>query len=798
MPESTTSPARLPLSDLTVVEIGGGASGAYCCRLLADAGATVIRAAHDESRRDAGIVRADSELEAAYAAYLSAGKRKDPAKHAELAKLCERADLVVLGEESGLRTSPGRPRLGCVALSWFGHAAEYRDWKGSDLVIQALTGMPHLSGPVEGPPLASGDRQATCVAGVTAYIAACALLLSRLAGRRDAGATLELSILDANLPLAEMHLHMQERDGVAAKRYGLNRFAPNAPVGIYPCRSGWVGITVTTPDQWRALCGVLDVEALSSDPDLVTRELRFQRIDEVEALLCGALAKRDAADWAAIGREHRIPMVVVPDAAGMLAHPIFLARGSMASLQLPTGPVQVPLTPFGLQESVLARTLGDASAHRVPTDKALDAVPSDGHGRAKSLLGHLKIVDFAMGWAGPLASRMLADLGAQVIKVEAARYPDWWRAANWSPEFVANRDFERAKIFTAMNRGKRGLSVDLTATAGRDLALALIDRADAVIENQAAGVMRKFGLDWDALKHRPSNIVMVSMSAFGTGNAWSSTRAYGSTLEQASGFPSLIGSPDTAPTMGHLAHGDPVGGLYGCAALLTALVHRQRAGKGQHANVSMVEAMLQFATPGLLEHQIRGQATRRGNRHHAMVPQGIFKAQGNDQWVAISVADANVFLRLAETIGKPEWSQAPTLRTLDGRRKCQDDIEQAIAAWCSTLPPMTIARLLQRAGVAAAPVLHVEDLWSDPHLERSGFFHAVDREVSGRQRQMATPFKENGERLFARSPAPLLGEHTWDVLRAELGLARDEYERLIDTEVIGLVPKPAKNITAGR
>lgn len=193
---------------------------------------------------------------------------------------------------------------------------------------------------------------------------------------------------------------------------------------------------------------------------------------------------------------------------------------------------------------------------------------------------------------GPLASRLLADLGAEVWKIEAGRYPDWWRGVNWTPQFIESREYEEAKIFTPMNRGKLGVSIDLTTPVGRQIALDLVGKADAVIENQAAGVMKKFWLDWEELSARRPDLVMASMSAFGTGNAWSETRAYGSTLEHGSGLPSLVGTEGVAPTMTHVAHGDPVGGLYGCAALLTALVDRQRTGDGHYVNVSMVESVL--------------------------------------------------------------------------------------------------------------------------------------------------------------------------------------------------------------
>lgn len=666
--QATSAPGPQALAGVRVLELGGGAGAAYCGRLLADAGAEVCCTALREPLRLAGIVRADEPLEHAYGQWLAASKTVLPAvaQEAELQALSRGFDLVLVGEASQCNASVLQPRVASIDLSWFGRAGARRAWPGSDLIVQALTGMPQMVGTQEGPPLANGDRQATMVGGVTAYIAACAALLAEpsAAPRR-----LEVAIAEANLVLAEMHLYFFQRDGVPMHRWGINRFAPNSPVGIYPCREGWVGITVATPDQWRALCEALDLRAMGADEGLATRELRFGRLDEVEQGLCAALARRTATEWAEVGRQYRVPIVVVPDADGILDHPVFNARTSLSRLALTEGVVRVPRTPFGLTAAPVPTGL--APARSASAEGAADQVPAPAAQAAATHAAPLQgitLVDFSMGWAGPLASRLLADLGATVVKVEAARYPDWWRGMNWTPDFIAERGYELSRIFTGMNRGKQGVSIDLTLPAGRQVALDLVRGADAVIENQAAGVMAKFGLDYAQLCAVRPDVVMASMSCFGTGNAWSGTRAYGSTLEQGSGLPAFTGTPGTAPTMTHLAHGDPVGGLYGCAGLLTALVHRRRHGRGQYVNISMVEAMLQFTTPGLLAHQlVPAAALRRGNRRNHSVPHGIYPAAGEDQWLALEVADAQGFAALCLLLELADWAQDPALRALEGR-----------------------------------------------------------------------------------------------------------------------------------
>jgi crotonobetainyl-CoA:carnitine CoA-transferase CaiB-like acyl-CoA transferase len=219
------NPELLALSGLSVIEIGGGAAGAYCGRLLADAGASVTVAVLSGSDPTAGVVRTDDATEAAYGAYLRAGKvvvdtGSDPQA---IARLCEQADLVLIGEACEIDPESLSPHIATIALSWFGRGdGPFRDWKGNDLVIQALSGMPQMAGRTEGPPTFFGDRQASVFGGVTAYIAACAAVLAPPTG---VVRHFEISILEAYMVLSEMHMHFFERDAIPMQRCGINRFS---------------------------------------------------------------------------------------------------------------------------------------------------------------------------------------------------------------------------------------------------------------------------------------------------------------------------------------------------------------------------------------------------------------------------------------------------------------------------------------------------------------------------------------------------------------------------------------------
>ena len=249
--------------------------------------------------------------------------------------------------------------------------------------------------------------------------------------------------------------------------------------------------------------------------------------------------------------------------------------------------------------------------------------------------------------------------------------------------------------------------------------------------------------------------------------------------------------------MTHLAHGDPVGGLFGCAALLTGLVHKLRGGTGQYANISMVEAMLQLATPGLLMHQVAPDAPlRRGNRREALAPHGFYPCAGTDQWVAVAVDSGAAFSGLCRLLGRADWAADPALQGLAGRQAIEDRIDAAITAWAARHTPDQAAALLQAQGVAAAGLLHAEHLGRQPHLAAAGFYIDLVRDVSGPQRQCGLAITQDGQRLGARRPAPLLGEHSAAVLQRHAGLVAAEVQALEDSGIISRVPKPARNLVA--
>jgi crotonobetainyl-CoA:carnitine CoA-transferase CaiB-like acyl-CoA transferase len=281
-------------------------------------------------------------------------------------------------------------------------------------------------------------------------------------------------------------------------------------------------------------------------------------------------------------------------------------------------------------------------------------------------------------------------------------------------------------------------------------------------------------------------LVMMSMSAFGAGSSHRDCRAYGSTLEQGSGLPSVVGDPDGPPVMSHTAFGDAVGGLNGCAAVLTALIHARLTGKGQFIDLAQIECMMPFAAPWITTHSIGGKdPVKYGNRHPDFVPHGCIRCAGSDNWIMVAVSNDAMWLKLATLLGRADWAGDPKLKAAAGRRAIESEIETALAAWTAVCDPEAAMKELQAAGVAAGVARLPVELLQDPQLHARGFIQYVDRAFIGRHPQPSMPFRESSEPFAIRSAPPTLGEHNREILGGLLGLSEAEIAQLTRDGIIG-------------
>jgi crotonobetainyl-CoA:carnitine CoA-transferase CaiB-like acyl-CoA transferase len=282
------------------------------------------------------------------------------------------------------------------------------------------------------------------------------------------------------------------------------------------------------------------------------------------------------------------------------------------------------------------------------------------------------------------------------------------------------------------------------------------------------------------------------MSAFGANNAWSNTRAYGGTLEQGSGLPTVSGDDGWPPTMSAYAYGDPVSGFNGAAAMLSALLLQQAGAGGRHVNISQIEGMLPLVAPKIIEQAIYGSvAPRLGNRHPTLVPQGCFRCAGDDQWLVVTVTDATEWRALCRAIGRDDLADDPALATAEGRREQQEKIEQAIGAWAAARSARDAMLLLQERRVPAGAALSATDLLHDPHLQFRKFWQERERPFVGSCLMLSAPFREAAAPYPIRRASPTLGQDNVEVFSKILKWSEATMADLSERRIIGTEAYPA-------
>jgi crotonobetainyl-CoA:carnitine CoA-transferase CaiB-like acyl-CoA transferase len=396
---------------------------------------------------------------------------------------------------------------------------------------------------------------------------------------------------------------------------------------------------------------------------------------------------------------------------------------------------------------------------------------------ARLPLDGIRILDLTMVWAGPSGTRLLADMGAEVIKVESARSWDMLRSLHFLGG-ATERWWNKAAYFNHNNRNKYACTIDLQTPRGRDLALQLVAQSDVVFENYRADVLRQLRLDYDDVRAVKPDIVLVSMPSHGKDGPESHHVAYGTNVEQLAGLASLSGYPGMVPHKSAIAYGDPNAGAIAAAAALAALRHRDETGEGQHVEVAQWEAMIGNIGEFIVGYGMDAdQPESLGNRHISRV-QGVYPCAGDDEWVAISAGSDAEFGALCGVIGRPELTRDARFADVVARHRNHDALDEIIAVWTPTRSQDDAAREMQAAGVSAAPVLRVQALMANGHLRERGFWEIVTHADAGTWDMEGPVWRMWATPAHIRLPAPMFGEHNRYVFGTLLGLSEDEIAAL--------------------
>ena len=415
-------------------------------------------------------------------------------------------------------------------------------------------------------------------------------------------------------------------------------------------------------------------------------------------------------------------------------------------------------------------------------------------GNVAGALAGVRVLDFSRIWAGPHATKLLADMGAEVIKVESVRAWDPHRLIVGSgnlPDGEQGADpWNRSGWFNTLHMSKLGVTAEMRHPKGRAIIEELVSVSDVVIENFRAGLMARRGLGYERLREIRPDLVVASMPAFGSRGHWRDFIQYGIGQEQLGGISAMNGyQGEDAPVKSGVNFGDPISGAHAAGAVLAALTRRRRTGQGAFIDVSQLESSVMTIGEHLVGYQMTGrQAANRGNRHPAYAPQGAYPCKGADEWVAIAVADDAEWGWLCEGMGMPELADDARYGDMLSRRRNQDGLDGVIAGWTRRRSARDVMGELQDAGVSAAVVMTGEGIFSDPHYQARGLLELVDHPSCGLYFMPGVAWKMSATPGGVRWHAPRLGEHNDVVFGELLGMGADEVAGLEAEGVCGREP----------
>jgi len=785
-----------PLSHLRVLELGQTVATAYCGRQFAAWGGDVVvvePAAGSPLRllppfapgRDGAPV---SLLWTNVAANKRAVRLDEGAS---LASLISQADVLLSDGGPDALAEYGvslpalmaeRPSLSVVSITPFGLSGPYAAFRATALTVEALSGYLGLNGEAGAPPIQAPGRLTEYAVGANAFVAALAAVLKQ--ERTGYGAFVEVAAMETLATMVPF-LHVQYLGGDKRREGGTS-----AGVRLVACADGWISMMVANPRLREALGQVLEIPEGELPDDLYTGDYsdvlrktlsffeRFTRRWKTEDLFLAL-----SVSGITCGKVMSLTEVLEFDQLE--------ARDFWRAVDHPElGPVRFP-GPAGRFRGIAPVTPSAAPGAAVsPAELDWDARPPPAFDPARAgerPLEGMRVLDLTQAWIGPYTTLMLADLGADVIKIESHKRPDVWRVnasqplAIPGPVHVARPN--RSHYFNSVNYGKRDLTLNLRSEEGRALFLRLAADADLVAENYTSQVMANFGLAYETLRETRPDLVMISCSGYGRSGPLESFATNGSAIEAMAGWDWLHRHPGGPPVLMGFYQADPIDGLQMAALTLIGVLHRTRTGQGDHLDGAMLDASVGYLGELLLQTQLVGEPEPIGNRSPTMSPHGVFPCAGEDRWIALAADGEAAWTALAAAAGLAD----PRFAELEGRKAHEDDLEDRLAAWTADWDADELMTALQGAGVPAGVVRGVREGLDEPHLVARNWFRRLTHHDLGAHSYNGYAWRFPGCGLSPSIPPPRLGEHSEELLRELLGLNAAEIAELKAKDVTGEV-----------
>ncbi len=822
-------PTKCGLDGLNVLEVGEGVSAAMAGKMLAGLGAQVVKieAPSGDPLRHQGPFRDDKINPEASGSFLLLNTTKRSVQadlstsqgQARLCTLLSRADILITDFSPAKQAALGLaqttlqaqyPALVALSITPFGLRGPYSHYKAEDITLIHGSGWgwvtPGKGCPIERPPIRPFGRHAQTQAGI--HGACLALAASIGAKRSGVGEAIDFSALQGVSFLLGRHFSTYVYTLKADHR---SDPALYEPMNIYPCKDGYIFIICPEQNQFERLLDLMGQPEWARDDAFHVRSKRLSVSPQVKQHLAQWTKQHKAEELFHLLQKEKVGGGVVFTPQQISQQPHLHERGFfmeqyhfVAGKLLQLGPhssLEQPwhrLSPaplLGEANNVSAQALfnhtplpdqAQSTIAGSPRHRFLGEDNPNGLVRSKNAsstalqknplpLEGLRVLDLSWVWAGPHCTLMLAHLGAEVIKVESSGRLDLTRRADIFPH-----DMEPGKnrngYFNLVNQSKKSIGIDLTKEAGRDLVRQLASKCDVVISNFGYGVLHKLGLDPPRMKQMNPRIIQVIISAFGQSGPYKAYTGYGPLFGPLGGISAQTGyEEDGLPQDLAVAYGDPNGGVYAAFDLLSALwagrVHGQW---GQVIDVSMWEAILHTNVDSWARFMMgHDAATPSGNRDPYGAPCNLYSclgedAQNTDAWVSVAALDDTSWQGLCKTLSQPQWAGDSRFATAKLRKRYEAEIDAAIEAFCASRTRWQITEIFQANGVAALPSLSAEDLVKNPHLQARQAFNQHDHpEVGPRSMQNAPWLLSNCPNGLGQA-APLLGQHTEQVLQSVL------------------------------
>ena len=401
----------------------------------------------------------------------------------------------------------------------------------------------------------------------------------------------------------------------------------------------------------------------------------------------------------------------------------------------------------------------------------------------KQIFEGVKIADFSWVAVGPQIGRELAEHGATVVRVESHKHPDTLRVAPPFREGIPGID--RSAFGMAFNTQKYGISLNLNTPKGQEVAKNLVRWADIVTDSMTPGTIEKWGLDYESIRKIKPDIIMFRTTQQGQSGPYAKFGGYGQFAAIMGGFSHITGWPDREPVSMFNNYTDFICPWYLIMAVIGALLHRRKTGRGMYIEQAQIEGGIGFLGPAVLDYMVNGRIVgRAGNTDPYMAPHSAYQCRGDDKWVGIGVGSDEEWQAFCKVIGEPEWTKDAKFATFQGRKENEGELDALVTEWTKDYSPEEVMVMMQCAGVPAGVVATAEDLFNDPQLKHRQHFRLLDHKVIGPHAYNSPAYRLSKTPCDIHMAAPCLGEHNEYVYKEILGYSDDEIADMLAQGVI--------------